>query len=74
MKNLETNKIKKALIIFLVPFIIADIFIAYQHIYFPWDKIPGFYSLFGLITCVLIIFIAKRLAMIGLKKKEDYYD
>ena len=36
--------------------------------------IPGFWSLFGFISCVLLIFISGWLAKAGLSREEDYYD
>ena len=42
-----------------------------QH---PWDKIPGFYALFGFVICMAMIIVSKLLGQYWLKKKEDYYD
>ena len=52
----------------------ADFFISRDHGHFPWDQIPGFYSVFGLIACILIVVLAKALGKKWLMKKEDYYD
>lgn len=42
-----------------------------QH---PWDRIPGFYALFGFVTCAAMIIVSKLLGQYWLKKDEDYYD
>ncbi len=52
----------------------VDFFIPREHVHYPWDHIPGFYALFGLIACILIIVIAKTLGKKWLMKKENYYD
>lgn len=54
--------------------VVADFFITRKHIHFPWENIPGFYALFGLIACILIIVLAKILGYKWLMRKEDYYD
>jgi len=39
-----------------------------------WNRIPVFFALFGFIGCVLIIFLAKSLGKLLLRKREGYYD
>lgn len=39
-----------------------------------WNRIPAFFALFGFIGCILIIFFAKSLGKLFLRKGEDYYD
>ncbi len=39
-----------------------------------WNRIPAFFALFGFIGCLAIIFFAKFLGKVLLRKKEDYYD
>ena len=38
------------------------------------ESIPGFWSLFGFASCVVIIYISKSLGKLGLKQREDFYD
>ncbi len=52
----------------------VDFFITRKYIHFPWENIPGFYALFGLVACILIVVMAKTLGHKWLMKKEDYYD
>ena len=54
--------------------IIIDVLTHTHHAYFFWDEIPGFSSLYGFVSCVLIVVISKALGKIWLQKKEDYYD
>ena len=36
--------------------------------------IPGFWSLFGFISCVVLIFVSGWLAKAGLSREDSYYD
>lgn len=36
--------------------------------------IPGFWSLFGLISCAVVIFVARWYGKSGIQTREDYYD
>ncbi len=38
------------------------------------EKIPGFWSIFGLISCVVLIFVASWFGKSGIQTREDYYD
>jgi len=53
--------------------IIFDILIPLREAHFFGDKIPVFWSVFGLVCCVLLIRIMKGIAHAVLMKKEDYY-
>ncbi len=52
--------------------VLAD-FIVHRHIYTSIEKIPAFYAIYGFVACVLLVFAAKGLRNI-LMRKEDYYD
>jgi hypothetical protein len=52
----------------------VDFVIPRHEVHFFGDKIPGFWSLFGFIACVVIIVVSKWLGKHGLMKNEDYYD
>ena len=58
----------------LVIVFVADFLVTRHHVVFPWDAIPGFSALFGLVTCVLIIRVCKAIGYAWLMKKEDYYE
>ncbi|MEE4164384.1 MAG: hypothetical protein V2I35_00190 [Desulfocapsaceae bacterium] len=36
--------------------------------------IPGFWSLFGIVSCIILIFTARWFSSAGISKGEDYYD
>ncbi len=70
-------KVKKFLYIFLVILVALDVLIGVMHLKHPtfaWDKIPGFLSLYSLISTVIIIVVSKAIGHAVLMKKEDFYD
>ncbi len=48
-------------------------FILHRHISHSWERLLGFYSIYGFIGCVSIVFGAKWLRTL-VKRDEDYYD
>jgi peptidoglycan/LPS O-acetylase OafA/YrhL len=38
------------------------------------ENLPGFWALFGLVSCVVIIFVSKWFGKLGITRQEDYYD
>ncbi len=45
-----------------------------KHSYFPWEEWPGFYAIFGFVSCVLLVLAAKYILRPLVKRDEDYYD
>lgn len=39
-----------------------------------WERLPGFWAVFGWVGCALIIFLSKAFGHAGIMKREDYYD
>ena len=72
--KLSTKIVKKIAYGMLVLLILADFIIPRHEIHFFGDKIPGFWSLYGLISCVLIIVVSKWIGHHWLVRDEDYYD
>ena len=58
----------------LILLIVVDFIIPRPEVHFFGDKIPGFWSLFGFIACVLIIIVSKWVGHMGLMQDENYYD
>ena len=71
---LRTKTVKKIAYGILVLLVMVDFIIPRHEVHFFGDKIPGFWSLFGLSACVVIIIVSKWLGKNGLMKDEDYYD
>lgn len=38
------------------------------------ERLPGFWSLFGLVGCALLIILSKWYGHWGIMKREEYYD
>ncbi len=65
--------LKRILYVVLAATIACDFLIPRHEAHFWGDKIPGFWTVFGFIGCVLLIRIMKGLSHTVLMKKEDYY-
>ena len=69
------KNVKKLLVGFycsLVFLLISEFFI-HPHPAFYFENMIGFSAVYGFFSCVLLIFLAKILRVIVMKK-EDYYD
>jgi len=71
----KPKNVQRLLFIFygsLVVLLIIDFFI-HKHADFPWEAATNFFAVYGFVSCVALIFIAKILRKI-VKRKENYYD
>lgn len=67
------RKLRIGFYVVLVLLVLPDFFL-HKHTYFSAvEAWPGFFALFGFISCVVIILVSKLLGYL-LKRKEDYYD
>jgi hypothetical protein len=69
------KNVKRLLTVFyasLVVLLVVDLFI-HKHADFPWEEATNFYAVYGYVSCVLLIFIAKLMRLF-IKKDEKYYD
>jgi hypothetical protein len=69
--NLKT--IKKVMYGLMALTIAVDFLIPRHEPHFFGDKIPGFWSVFGFVGCILLIKFSKGMAHTILGKSEDYY-
>jgi len=61
------------LCLFVVALVELFVFqVLHPHITFRWEEIPGFYALYGFVSCALLILVAKALGY-WLRKEENYY-
>ncbi|OYT27654.1 MAG: hypothetical protein B6U97_00640 [Candidatus Altiarchaeales archaeon ex4484_96] len=72
-KILTYGNLKKMFIASLVLIYLADLLIPKHHIVVSWEALPGFYSIYGFLSCVLIVLVSKLLG-IWLQKREEYYE
>ena len=45
-----------------------------DHSYFWFESFPAWGSLYGFLSCVVIIVVSKLLGKVWLMRREDYYD
>ena len=74
IESLRRKGVKKIAYIVLILVIITDFFIPRHEIHFFGDRIPGFWSLFGFVACILIILISKWIGHLGIMQDENYYN
>ena len=71
-------RIKWGFYLFLVLIVLAEVVLPLifhgGHHYFDFEGWPAFGSLYGLISCVLIIVVSKAIGKLLLMRKEDHYD
>ncbi len=70
----RTKKMKRISYAALILIILIDFFIPRHEIHFFGDGIPGFWSLFGFVACILIILISKWIGHLGIMQDENYYN
>ena len=72
------KRLKRAAVISLAVIVVAEVLVVnilhLGHTTFGFEKIPAFGSLYGLISCVLIIVVSKLVGKLWLMRPEDYYD
>jgi hypothetical protein len=61
-----------ALYVACIVVFVADAFVD-RHVDHPWERLFGFYGVFGFIAFVALVLSAKELRKV-LMRKEDYYD
>jgi hypothetical protein len=68
----NVRKFLGAFYISLVLLLLGDFFV-HKHPEFPWEGAVDFFAVYGFISCVVLIFIAKLLRLF-VKRDEHYYD
>ena len=63
-------------VVVVVASVVSDFIFKTEHgeIELLWSGILEFFLLFGLIGCVLLIFVGKLIGRYWLHREEDYYD
>ena len=74
IETLRRKAVKKIAYIALILIIVTDFFITRHEIHFIGDQIPGFWSLFGFVACIMIILISKWIGHLGIMQDENYYN
>ena len=45
-----------------------------EHAHTAAEHLPGFWAVFGLLGCLLLVLISKTYGHLGVSTREDYYD
>jgi len=53
---------------------IVSLFMPHEEHHFPFESWPAFGSIYGLVSCVVIIVLSKLLGKVWLMRRENYYD
>lgn len=65
----------KSCLVFLALLIVYDaVLLDKEKAHTAAENLPGFWALFGFISCVVIIFVSKWFGKAGITREEDYYD
>ena len=68
------KKMKLLFYIVLVVLVGVDAAMHKEHVHFAFEALPGFSSLYGLLSTLLIIVVAKGIGHAFLMKPENYYN
>ncbi len=64
-------------LVVLVLLVIADalpFIVDKEHAHTKAEHLPGFWSAFGFVACVVIVIASKAFGHAGIMTREDYYD
>ena len=71
------GRIKRWFYVGLVVLALMEIglpYVFHEEHHFPFESWPAFGSVYGLVSCVLIIVVSKLVGKVWLMRREDYYD
>ena len=71
----DPKNIRRLLLSFymVLAVLLASEFFIHKHASFSVEHFFSFYAVYGFVSCVLLIFLAKILRLIVMRR-EDYYD
>ena len=69
----KIKRLKIVCLIVLAVVVALDFPIPRDHAAYWWDVMPGFDAVYGLISCLVIIFGSKAIGKLGIVRQENYY-
>ena len=69
-----THAFYASLVLLAVAEIVVPHLVEQDHAHFAFEDLPAWGSLYGLVSCVVIIVASKLLGKIWLSRPEHYYD
>ena len=67
------DKVYWVVVVLFAAFVVASVVPYEHHPYFPFEQLPGFAGLFGLVACMGLVLAASWMRTY-LTRAEDYYD
>lgn len=67
----NVTRIFRGLVLVCVAIGLAD-FLYHKHVHYDFEQWPGFYGVYGFVSCVGLVLLAKQLRRL-IKRDEDYY-
>jgi|GEM_PF-699938 len=55
-----------------IGFIVSPVITKHEHV--KWESWPGFYAVFGFLSCITVVLTARFLVRPVVERKEDFYD
>lgn len=69
----NVRKFIKRFYIICILILIIDFFVP-KHGHYEWENVPEFYAAYGLVSCIVLVLVAKYILRRIVKRSEDYYD
>ncbi len=68
----NTKRVLRVLYASCALLLLLDV-IHHRHVIHVWERLWGFYAVYGFVACVLLVLIAKQMRK-WLMRDEEYYD
>lgn len=72
--NDSVKKFLTGFFVCCVLLLIGDFFVPKEHAHFAWEEWPEFYGVYGFVSCVVLVMVAKHGLRPLVMREEDYYD
>lgn len=71
----KKENIQKILYVFyaICGLLFAADFVIQRYIYHSWERLPGFYAIYGFVACVVLVLLATLMRKF-LMRDEEYYE
>jgi hypothetical protein len=74
IRNRLKTVVKVCLAILALLVLLDALFVDKEHAHTSIEHIPGFWAVFGLLGCMILIILSKAFGHLGIMTREDYYD
>jgi hypothetical protein len=68
----NVKRVLRALYTVCAALVLVD-FVFHRHIVHPFERLWAFYAIYGWVSCVTLVLIAKQMRKV-IMRSEDYYD